>query len=144
MLRRLLAVAMLMVGLCAPAQAEQKQMVGQYAIHYMALSSTFITPEIAKAYGISRSRYMGLVNITVLDTAQEGNPAVPVQISGIAKNLLDSSKKLDFQEIREENAIYYIAEVPHRNEENISFEIAISHNKSLNTNLKFSQKFYVD
>ncbi|GLS83633.1 DUF4426 domain-containing protein [Paraferrimonas haliotis] len=144
MFRRVFATVLLMLTTIAPAQAEQKQQVGQYAIHYMALSSTFITPEIAKAYGINRSRYVGLVNITVLDTAQPGNPAIPVTISGVAKNLLDSSKKLDFQEIREENAIYYISEVPHRNEETINFEITLAHGKTLNTSLNFSQKFYVD
>lgn len=63
---------------CIPAQAEQKQQVGDFAIHYIALSSTFLTPNIAKTYGIKRSRYTGLVNIAVLDTAQQGSPPSPL------------------------------------------------------------------
>jgi hypothetical protein len=126
------------------AQAEQKQQVGNFDIHYMALSSTFITPEIAKTYGIERSSYNGLVNITVLNTNLEGHPAVPVEISGIANNLIDARVTLDFKEIREGKSIYYIAEVPYRDDQDVNFTIAIKHGNQLNTSLKFKQKFYVD
>ncbi|MFT5544062.1 MAG: hypothetical protein ACI96N_003281 [Arenicella sp.] len=126
------------------AQAEQKQQVGNFDIHYMALSSTFITPEIAKTYGIERSSYNGLVNITVLNTNLEGHPAVPVEISGIANNLIDARVTLDFKEIREGKSIYYIAEVSYRDDQDVNFTIAIKHGNQLNTSLKFKQKFYVD
>ncbi|WP_373291412.1 DUF4426 domain-containing protein [Shewanella litoralis] len=126
------------------AQAEQKQQVGNFDIHYMALNSTFITPEIAKTYGIARSGYNGLVNITVLNTNQEGNPPVAVEISGIANNLIDARMTLDFKEIREGDAIYYIAEVPFRDDQEVNFDIAIKYANQLNTSLKFKQKFYVE
>ncbi|WP_434926824.1 DUF4426 domain-containing protein [Shewanella sp. HL-SH8] len=138
------ALIMSLMLLIAPAQAEQKQQVGNFDIHYMALNSTFITPTIAKTYGIERSRYNGIINIAVLDTSQEGNPAVAVEISGIANNLLDAKMELNFKEIREGDAIYYIAQVPYRDDQEINFSIAIKHAKKLNTSLKFKQKFYVD
>jgi hypothetical protein len=126
------------------ANAEQKQQVGNFDIHYMALSSTFITPEIAKTYGIERSGYNGLVNITVLNTNLDGNPAVAVEISGIANNLIDARITLDFKEIREGDAIYYIAEVPFRDDQEVNFDIAIKYANQLNTSLKFKQRFYVE
>ncbi|QDE30473.1 DUF4426 domain-containing protein [Shewanella polaris] len=126
------------------ANAEQKHQVGNFDIHYMALNSTFITPEIAKKYGIVRSRYKGLVNITVLNTNLEGHPAVPVEISGIANNLLDARINLDFKEIREGKSIYYIAEIPYRDDQDVNFTIAIKNGNQLNTSLKFKHKFYVD
>ncbi|MEZ8186009.1 MULTISPECIES: DUF4426 domain-containing protein [unclassified Shewanella] len=132
------------MAMTSTAQAEQKQQVGNFDIHYMALNSTFITPEIAKTYGIERSSYNGLVNITVLNTSQDGHPAVPVEISGIANNLLDARITLDFKEIREGNSIYYIAEVPYRDDQEVNFTITIKYGKQLNTSLKFKQKFYVD
>ncbi|WP_434950880.1 DUF4426 domain-containing protein [Shewanella sp. HL-SH4] len=138
------ALIMSLMLLIAPAQAEQKQQVGNFDIHYMALNSTFITPTIAKTYGIERSRYNGIINIAVLDTSQGGNPAVAVEISGIANNLLDAKMELNFKEIREGDAIYYIAQVPYRDDQEINFSIAIKHAKKLNTSLKFKQKFYVD
>jgi hypothetical protein len=139
-----LLLALVCLGFLNTAQAEQKQQVGNFDIHYMALSSTFITPAIAKTYGIERSRYTGLVNITVLDRSQEGMPAVAVEISGLANNLLDARTDLKFKEIREGDSIYYIAEVPYRDDQEINFEIAIKYAKKLNTALKFKQKFYID
>ena len=126
------------------AAAEQKQTVGNYEIHYMAVASTFITPEVAKNYGITRSAYNGLINISVLSTSQEGNPAVAAEISGVANNLLDARKDLEFREIREGNAIYYIAEVPYNDDQEINFKLVVKHAKKLNTSLVFKQKFYVE
>lgn len=142
--RKLTVITLLSFSLITSVFAEQKQSVGNYDIHYMALGSTFLTPTIARSYGIERSSYTGLVNIAVLDTSQEGNPAVAVEISGIANNLLDARIELKFREIREGKAIYYIAEVPYRDDQEINFQIAIKHKKKLNTALKFKQKFYVD
>lgn len=141
---QLLAMLALTASLCGIANAEQKETVGNFDIHYMALGSTFITPSIAKAYGIERSSYTGIVNIAVLDVSETGSPAVPVEITGVAKNLLDTRIDLKFKEIREGNAIYYIAQVPYRDNQEIHFNIAIKYGNELNTNLQFKQKFYVD
>lgn len=144
MLRSLIAVLLLSLCLTSSAFAEQKQKVGNYDIHYVALSSTFLTPSIAKSYGIKRSSYSGILNISVLDTSVDGNPAVPVEITGVANNLLDARIELKFREIREGDSIYYIAEVPYRDDQEINFNIAVKHGSKLNTQLKFKQKFYVE
>ncbi|WP_373292840.1 DUF4426 domain-containing protein [Shewanella algicola] len=135
---------MSLLSVIGVAHAEQKQQVGNFDIHYMALNSTFITPQVAKTYGIERSGYNGLVNITVLNTQLPDNPAVEVEISGIANNLIDARMNLDFKEIREGNAIYYIAEVPFRDDQEVNFTVAIKYTNQLNTTIKFKQKFYVE
>ncbi len=144
MFRKFLIMLSLTVSLCGAALAEQKETVGNFDIHYMALGSTFLTPSIAKSYGIERSSYTGIINIAVLDMSEAGSPAVPVEISGVANNLLDARIDLKFREIREGKAIYYIAAVPYRDDQEINFNIAIKHGSQLNTNLKFKQKFYVE
>ena len=53
--------------LTATVNAENMKKLNDLNVHYIAIGSTFLTPEIAKAYGIERSRYKGLVNIAVLD-----------------------------------------------------------------------------
>lgn len=125
------------------ASAENMKKLGGLNVHYIALGSTFLTPEIAKAYDIERSRYKGLVNISVLDNTQEGNPAKTVFISGKARNDVGQIKSLDFTEVKEGDAVYYLAQVSYSNEETIYFDIRIS-DKGQQHNLKFSQKFYVD
>ncbi|GAA4875519.1 DUF4426 domain-containing protein [Ferrimonas pelagia] len=146
MFRALMSLLIASLFLLAPASAEQKLQVGDYAIHYVSFGSTFLTPQIAKNYGITRSRYTGLVNVSVIDTSQptDETHAVPVAISGTARNLLGSSKTLEFKEIREGDAIYYIAELSHSNEETFTFNIELSNGSDLNTKLRFEQKFYVD
>jgi hypothetical protein len=109
----------------------------------MAIGSTFFTPEIAKVYGITRSRYNGLINISVLDNTKAGSPAKTVSITGKAKNNLGQFKTIEFTEVKEGDAIYYLAQIKYSNEETINFTLAINDGNEQQT-LKFSQKFYVD
>lgn len=125
------------------ASAENMKKLGSMNVHYMAIGSTFFTPEIAKVYGITRSRYNGLINISVLDNTKSGNPAKTVSITGQAKNNLGQFKALEFTEVKEGNAIYYLAQVKYNDEETMHFTLAINDGKEQQT-LKFSQKFYVD
>lgn len=125
------------------ASAEQMKVIGPYEAHYIALNSTFITPQIAKAYGIERSRYKGFVNISVLKKAGKNKQAQHVTLSGTAKNLLGSIIDLEFRKIVEGDAIYYIASIDYRNEETFKFNIKVNDGNRDYT-LKFDQKFYVD
>jgi len=129
--------------LTAIAMAEQSKQLGNWDVHYSAFGSTFLSPEIASSYQLHRSRYIGLINISVLDASQDNKPAQAVTISGTAKNLLGTIHKLTFREIREGEAIYYIAEVPHRNEETFNFDIRIDNDDKSET-MAFTHTFYVD
>lgn len=125
------------------AYAENMKKLGNMDVHYMAIGSTFFTPEIAKAYGITRSRYNGLINISVLDNTLQGTPAKTVSILGTARNNLGQVKSLAFEEVREGKAIYYLAQVGYRNEETLHFDLTIN-DGSEKQQLKFSQVFYTD
>ena len=125
------------------ANAENMKKLGSMNVHYMAIGSTFFTPEIAKIYGITRSRFNGLINISVLDNTQSGKPAKTVSITGKARNNLGQFKTLEFSEVKEGDAIYYLAQIKYSNEETIHFTLSINDGKEQQT-LKFSQKFYVD
>jgi hypothetical protein len=125
------------------AFAKNMKKLSNWDVHYIALDSTFITPEIAKAYQISRSRYNALVNISVLDNSKAGKPAKHVSITGSAKNNLGQFKTIEFIEVTEGDAIYYLAQVPVNHEETVHFSLDISDGKKTET-LKFYQKFYID
>ena len=140
---KLLIALSLSLFVMTSVSAENMKKLGSMNVHYMAIGSTFFTPEIAKVYGITRSRYNGLINISVLDNSQKGTPAKTVSITGKAKNNLGQFKDLEFKEVKEGNAIYYLAQVKYRNEETLHFDITINDGKE-KQKLKFSQKFYVD
>ena len=122
-------------------QAEQKEVIGDWEVHYMALTTTFLTPQVAKDYGIVRSRYNGLINISVLD--RKTKLAQSVVLTGQARNLLGVIKNLSFQQVKEGNSIYYLAVLPFSDREQYRFEITINDGKEQKT-LKFQHKFYSD
>lgn len=139
LIRSFILSAMLIFSFAAAA--EQMQKLGDWDVHYSAFPSTFITAEVAKTYNIQRSRYLGLINISILSSKDQ--TALSKTVSVTARNLLGNIRELEVREIREQNAIYYIAEVPHRNEETYRFTVTIKDADSSQI-LKFQQKFYVD
>jgi len=139
----LLSLIFSLALLSAPSFAEQKSQLGPYEVHYIAFNSTFVTPEIAKLYDIQRSRYNALINISVLDSRNKNKPAVAVKLSGAARNLIGNQTNLDFKEVREGEAVYYLAQLRFSNEETFRFEITVDDGKSQQL-LKFQQKLYVD
>lgn len=132
---------MCFLALMTVARAEQKQDLGDWEIHYIALNSTFLTPEIAKHYGIVRSRYNALINISVLD--KQSKVAQSVVLRGQARNLLGVVKTLSFKQVREGDAIYYLAVLPFSDQEQYRFTVEVSDGQT-QKNLTFQHKFYAD
>lgn len=123
-----------------PLKAEQMKELGPWLVHYNAFNSSFLTPEVAKVYGLERSRYNAIINIAVQDKQKV---AQAVGITGEAKNLTGTIRTLNFQEVKEGDAIYYLATLPYRNEDTYQFTLKIMGGGQLQ-NLSFQQTFYVD
>ncbi|MGS2719618.1 DUF4426 domain-containing protein [Paraglaciecola aestuariivivens] len=134
-------IAGLSILLTNPAQAEQKQVLANWDVHYIALNSTFLTPSVAKQYGIVRSKFNGLINISVLD--RQDKSAQSVVLTGEAKNLLGVVKKLSFKQVQEGQSIYYLATLPFSDREQYRIQVDISDGAVTKT-LKFQHKFYAD
>ncbi|MBA6264518.1 MAG: DUF4426 domain-containing protein [Colwellia sp.] len=142
-LQTCLFIILVSLTLISNVFAENVKKMGSMQVHYMAINATFLTPKIAKAYNIERSRFNGLINISVLDDSKESRPAKAVSIQGKARNDIGQIKTLEFDEVKEGDAIYYLAQVNYTNEETFYFDITISDGKETHQ-LKFKQKFYVD
>lgn len=125
----------------AVAQAEIKKTLGNWDVHYIALTSTFLTPEIARAKGIVRSGKNAMINISVLD--RRSGEAQHVDISGTARNLLGTVKTLSFKKVVEGEAIYYLAQIEFTHKEVLRFDINIEQDGT-SQNLKFQQTMYVE
>lgn len=121
------------------ASAEEAR-IGDWTVHYSAFPSTFISPEVAQSNNLERSRYNGLLNIAVLDA---DGKSVQVALRGQGKNLLGNVRQLEFQTIREGDSIYYIAQYPYRNEDNVLFTIDIS-SPTQGGELSFRHTFYTE
>lgn len=136
-----LSACLFLACVASQASAEIKKDLGDWEVHYIAFTTTFLTPEIARANNIVRSSKNALVNISVLN--KRTKEAQDVNISGTARNLLGTSKTLSFKKVKEGSAIYYLASVPFSNKEVLRFDIDINQGRS-NQNLKFQQTMYVE
>lgn len=131
----------LILSVSFSAQAEQKMTLGNWDVHYIVFDTTFLTPEIAKANGIVRSKYNALVNISVLDTATQ--VAQRVDINGTARNLIGTTKELKFKRVIDGDAIYYLAPLSFRHGENYTFDVSIRQVTQTQT-LTFKHEMFVD
>ncbi|WP_394192671.1 DUF4426 domain-containing protein [Pseudoalteromonas atlantica] len=136
-----------LAGITFSAHSEQQQggqykELGPWQVHYIAFPSTFIQPQIAKAYGLERSDYKGIVNISILKNNAD-KTAQTATLTGTAKNLLGNKQTLTFKEVIEGESVYYLAQVKFTNEEILRFDIEIKQSNQFQK-LQFQQKFYVD
>lgn len=76
-----------------------------YDIHYTTFSSTLIPAEVAAAHDIERAKNRIVTNISIL---KDGEPQL-AEISGHNSNLLNQLYTMQFAEVRESEAIYYLA-----------------------------------
>ncbi|MBY7924413.1 DUF4426 domain-containing protein [Vibrio fluvialis] len=136
-------LALLLACATLPANAEQLINIKDVEVHYSAFNSTFLT-QVAKSYKLTRNGYSAVLNISVLDTSTAGKPAVEAKLSGQVKNLIGNMRELEFSEVKEGNAIYYLAEFPISNEEDLSFDIDVNAGLKGAGKLRFTQKFYVE
>lgn len=125
----------------AKPEAEQMKKLGNWDVHYIAFPATFLTPEVAVEYGIQRSKFNGVINISVLDSSSQ--QAQQVAMSGIAKDLFGRQRKLEFNQVVEGDAVYYLTTVPYQNEQLYNFTIDIAQGNQQHQ-LKFSHTFFVD
>jgi len=125
--------------------AENSKQFGNYIIHYNSFRSDTLTPEIAKAYSLTRRNNRMVVNITVLKKKGDATRPVKAKVSGFASNLTGQVKDLQFKEVHDGEAIYYLAQSQVANHETLKFDIkATPEGETLVANIKFQQKFYTD
>ena len=141
MIRLVQLCTLTLLLVAAGASAEQKKLLGAWEVHYVLVPTTFLNKDIAADYQIERGRDRALVNISILD--KDGNPVV-ADVSGQVLNLLSQSTTLEFREVTEGPAVYYLADVRHSDQDVLRFEIQIIPPDQTTQVLKFQQRVYWD
>ena len=143
-------VIMLLTTLSFNVQAlnsDQSKTEQGYEVHYNALSTNFLTPEVSKHYQIGRSKTKGFVNIAVLKQV-DGKVSEPVEAEIIIKveNFYGQNKDVKLRKVSEnDGAIYYIGVFPVSNREVVKFKAQVKpQNSDALINIKFDQEFYTD
>lgn len=128
------------------ACAEQFIEDSDYIVHYSAFNSTLVKPEVAKAYGLTRSRERGLLNISVQRKMPTGLPKpITAQLKGYTGQLGGSEIPLKFKLITEGDAIYYLAEFRTSNGNKLNFDVTVQTTPERPPmELSFTQAFFAD
>lgn len=119
-------VAMIILAFPLSGLAENSTHVDGYTIHHNALPVTTLSPEIAATYGLVRSKYRGLLNVSVIKDMPDsiGEP-VTASISAYAINLVGQRKEIALKEVHEGTAIYYLGQFPVTHLERLTFYLDV-------------------
>ncbi|RLA30499.1 MAG: DUF4426 domain-containing protein [Gammaproteobacteria bacterium] len=117
--------------------------IGEHIVHFSALSTDQLPPEVARQYNIVRSKNRAMLNVSVL---QEGsNTAVTADVVVKTVNLTGQLKNVTMRKIEEQEAIYYIGETPVANRETLIFDISITPDGvGEATDVRFKRQFFTN
>lgn len=118
-------------------KAERQEVFGDITVHYNTFNSTYLQPDIAKAAELIRSKNQGVINVSLI---RAGKPLI-AQVTGTVKDLTSSSVPLNFKQVTEQGAIYYIAQYPVQQQETRTFEIKVQTGDTINT-INFNQELF--
>jgi hypothetical protein len=134
-----------MLFVCS-AWAENSTRVPGYTIHHNAIPTATLDPAIAMQYGIQRSKYRGMLNVSVLKDVQ-GATGKPVDAIVMAKatNIRGQMINIHMRRVDEGDAIYFIGEFRIADQETLNFELKVKprgETRFYRANL--TQQFFID
>ncbi|MCU7944249.1 MAG: DUF4426 domain-containing protein [Candidatus Thiodiazotropha sp. (ex Cardiolucina cf. quadrata)] len=130
----------------AAGWAENSTAIPGFTIHHNAIPSASLEPSIARQYGIQRSKYRGMLNVSVIKSV-EGTTGEPSEAVVLAKanNIRGQLISIPMRKITEGDAVYYIGEFRIADQEKLNFEIQVQpKGETRYYTAKLSQEFYID
>ena len=117
---------------------------GDYIVHFNAISTDQLTPEVAKTYNIVRSKNRALLNVSIVKKVPgtTGQP-VPGSVAALVANDTGQVKDSNIREIREGDAVYYVADFAVSNSETLIFTVDVTPvNETSRFSVRFTRTFY--
>ena len=128
-----------------PATESSKDF-GEYVLYFNALNTDQLSPDIAREYGIVRSKSRAMLNVSIHRKRENGSTeAVTGAVSASAINLNGQLETMTLREIREDVAIYYVGELGITDGEVIIYTIdATPSNEPSRFTVRFKKQFFVE
>jgi sulfite reductase beta subunit-like hemoprotein len=143
-MKQLLGLALLLT-LVTPlaAAAEQAIRFGDIEIHYSAMLTADLQPEVARTYGIERRKSRGIATLAVLrkDAAGVARP-IKASVYVSAVNAVGRVAPVAIREIQENAAVYYIGTFRVAEEETLIFKVQIIPDGAEARNFEFKKTFF--
>lgn len=135
---KLFVFAFALLGFTTTLYAANAKEYADHIIYYNAFPTDSLPPEMTKQYALKRSKNYAMVNISVMKKGSGIPTGVKAKVTGTLKNLMGQTRNLEFREIKEATAVYYIAQIGVQSKEVVNFNIDI---KPEGTNLKYDVSF---
>ena len=120
--------------------------IGDFVVHFNAVSTDQLPPDIARAYNIVRSKNRALLNVSII--RESDNMPVGGSVTVKTVNLTGQLKNVTMRKIEEPGdvvAIYYIGETPVANRETLIFDISVQpEGANTSSEVRFKRQFYTD
>lgn len=127
----------------AMPSGETSTEVGDHIVHYNAMTTDQLTPEVAQSTGIVRSKNRAMLNVSFVEKATGRTVEGAVEVS--ASNLTGQTKNITMRAVRDGDAVYYIGEVPVAHRETLVFNIeATPPGAGQPSMLRFRRQFFTD
>ncbi|MEW5965766.1 MAG: DUF4426 domain-containing protein [Pseudomonadota bacterium] len=138
-----LLAALCLCSVVGGAHAEIAQKFGPLEIHYNALTTDSLLPEVARNYKIERSKTRGLVTMSVLKQNSVGALSpLPARLTVYVTNLNQQLAQVPMREIREGTAIYYLGEFRVAPPDTLKFTATVEMDGEPKREIVFNQKFF--
>lgn len=141
-IRSTVLMLLLAAAAATSARAENLLRSGEFVLHYSAIPSTTLTPEVARQVQVTRSANRALVNIAVRRGPPGAGTAVVAKVTVAATNLAGQRDVLRVREVREGDAIYYLAEARIAGQDRLSFEVEAVPEGGTPMKVGFQQEFF--
>ncbi|MBL3527490.1 MAG: DUF4426 domain-containing protein [gamma proteobacterium endosymbiont of Lamellibrachia anaximandri] len=142
---RLLALMTLFL-LSLSAIAENSTSIPGYKIHHNAIPSASLDHGIANQYHIQRSKYRGMLNVSVIkEVPDTTGKAVSAIVLAKAVNIRGQLISIPMRKVSEPNAIYYIGEFRIADQETLNFTLEVKpEGETRFYTAKLKQQFFID
>lgn len=125
-----------------PAEASSVTVNG-YSVHFSAQSTDQLPTEVARQYNIVRSKNRAMLNVSIISEATGESGTGSVEVKTV--NLTGQLKTVTMRKIQEQDAVYYIGEIPVANSETLVFDITITpDNSDEPIEVRFKRQFYTN
>ncbi len=140
-----LLLALLFVLTATVARAEQFVDLGDFRIHYAALNTTQLTPDVARKFNVQRSSKRILLVLNAQKRVGGKYESVTATASGTATTLLGHVQSLELRPIREADVHYVIASFETLEGEYMTVDARVLPAGAMTpVTVKFRQQFYLD
>ncbi len=124
------------------ASAQNSVQSGDVTIHYSAVPSAMLTPEVARQFGVTRSANRALINVSARKGPSKESVAAAASIKASATNLNGQRQTINMREVRDREAIYYLGEARIDENDTLNFDIELTPENGQLVRVTFRQEFF--